>query len=84
MVKDRVIEFLAAEAVRDFGDRGDGLFNTAGFQQAVKRVTGTMPDPNSLAMSLESCARIVRLSGGCHWMFLPDGHRRFSGQPTPG
>lgn len=76
-----ILESLAREAIRRFGDRGDNVFNTAGFQQAVKHVTGTMPDSGPLAEKLDASPRVVRLAGGCHWMLLPGGHEKCHDAP---
>lgn len=67
----------AKEAVRLFGDKGDGLFNTAGFQRAVEENYHARLSGEQAEEILERSARVVRLKGGCHWMLLPDGYERF-------
>jgi hypothetical protein len=74
-----VAEAIAEEAIRDFGGQGDLVFNTATVQQAIKKITGQLPDSAPIVEFLEGCMRIVRLHGGCHWMLLPHGHRKFRG-----
>lgn len=71
------IETLAARAARQFGERGDGVFSTAYFQSAVQDEIGLTPTSEVVVELLRAEPRIVRLSGGCHWMILPGEHKRY-------
>jgi hypothetical protein len=60
-------ERFVDRAIVKFGDRGDGMFNTAGYQSAVREEFGIIPPTDSVNRALLSLPDVVQLSGGCHW-----------------
>ena len=56
------------KAQRSFGGPDDGMFNTAGFQSAVRDDFGVLP-PSEFAQFLIKQAGGRMLHGGCHWLY---------------
>lgn len=53
------------------------MFNTAGFQAAVREANNLVVTSEDVVAVLEKRADIVRLSGGCHWLVLPRGMMKY-------
>lgn len=72
---------IAEKASLDYNGPGPGLgvFSTADVQAFARRQLGFTPDAEPLIKHIESCPRIVRLKGGCHWLILPDEMERDMG-----
>jgi len=58
-------------AIRSFSGVGKffGVFNTAGYQSAVKKEFGYMPSGKVVAKHLSGHPRVLQLWGGCHWKY---------------
>ena len=53
---------------RYWGPDATGVyFNTACFQQAVRKTTGQMPDEQTAKMWLGTYGKFYYGHGGCHW-----------------
>lgn len=66
-----IVEYAALQATRAF-DRSDNLFNTAGFQSAMARLTESRPmmTPQVAEAVLLSSPAILR-DGRSHWRLKP-------------
>ena len=63
-----VIKFFAWLAMKRYGDRGDGVFNSACFASVIHDLLGLpTPDAHITRMILVGRPGIEQLSGGCHW-----------------
>lgn len=64
-------EKFIMSAIKAFGGSGKyfGVFNTAGYQSAIKKILGYMPSGKICKKHLENHSRILQLSGGCHWKY---------------
>lgn len=58
-------------AIKAFDGTGKyfGVFNTAGYQSAIKYHFGYVPSRNIVKKHLKNQSRILQLSGGCHWKY---------------
>lgn len=68
---DPVREAIEAAVVR-FGDRGSGLFNSAGFGLELMRVSGLRPvglDGHLVEAILRSRTDVEPMPGGAHWRY---------------
>jgi hypothetical protein len=74
---------LAREAAGRFGGPTPGLFNTAGFHQALARHDGRALADVDPVPFLEAEPRIVRLRGGCHGLILPEAFERHAPDAEP-
>lgn len=65
------VRVLILEAIRLFGGQSDGMFNSAAFAIAVRRMfdlDGVL-DGKWCARVLKAEPGVRRLSGGCHWIY---------------
>lgn len=60
-----------------FGEKGDGVFNTGCFQRAINQVSNSYINTLDCVEILLNHSQVVRLSGGAHWLLLPNGFVRF-------
>lgn len=58
-------------AIKSFGGTKKyfGVFNTAGYQSAVKKEFGYIPSGKIVKQHLKNHPRILSLYGGCHWKY---------------
>ncbi len=71
-------------AITEFGGP-EQVFNSAGFYQAINTPDAYAKIGTSHCQDiLENHPRIVRLSGGAHWLLLPCEHTRFVSNVTAG
>jgi hypothetical protein len=62
-----IIQFACVEAAENF-DHHDNLFNTAGFQSALSRITNSHPMVTAeQARSILLSTDLVEPDGYCHW-----------------
>lgn len=64
-----LIRLAMERAVGRFGDRGDGLFNSAGFSQEFAKLAGVrgMLDGLEVRAMLTGRQDVEPLAGGAHW-----------------
>ena len=64
-------EKLIISAIKSFGGTGKffGVFNTAGYQSAMKKIFDYMPSGKIVKQHLENHSRILKLYGGSHWKY---------------
>jgi hypothetical protein len=71
----RTVEDVVQVALEKFGS--PLVFNTACFQTAINTdAYAQLLDEHCLQLLMQH-PRIVRLKGGCHWLWLPDGFTRY-------
>jgi hypothetical protein len=67
-INGSIIKFMAWLACKKFGDRGDGIFNSACFAHVVRELYGLpLFDGYVVSMILAGRAGIESLQGGAHW-----------------
>jgi len=67
-INGSVIKFFAWLAVKRYGDKEDGIFNSACFASVIHDLLGLpIPDGHITRMILAGRPGIEQLSGGCHW-----------------
>jgi hypothetical protein len=71
------IAAIAAEIHAGADHKSDGVFSTASFQSAIEQTSHDYRLTAEEAVTiLRDEPRIVRLSGGCHWLVLPGQYAR--------
>jgi hypothetical protein len=76
------VEVAIEAAIKAFGDKGDGLFNTAGFQGAINAASIYRLTDSDVVKLLSGHRQLVRLAGGAHWLRLPHQHYRYEAGAT--
>jgi hypothetical protein len=68
-----LLESLVVRSVEKFGDRGDGLFNSACFGSTVKDEfrLDACPDGGWTSRVLGGLPYVVPMPHGCHWLYRP-------------
>ena len=67
-----LIRLAMEHAVRDFGDKGDGIFNAAGLSDAICKLAGVRGalDGKVVRAILTGRPDVELLKGGCHYRML--------------
>lgn len=55
----------------------DGCFNTAALQSEIREQYEVVASPDDVVAALTARKDVVRLAGGCHWLYLRE-YRRYS------
>lgn len=67
-IDESVIKFFAWLAMKRYGDRGDGIFNSACFASVIHDLLGLpIPDGYVTRLILAGRTDIKQLTGACHW-----------------